>query len=276
VSTIILQLDPSEPKLWVAQQVQPPQTPHQAGVKVLGDNLDRDGVGIGIGMTALIFLGVIMWAIVQMSKNLDPAKIALKISDHIRETQDKLQQISSTTSGSDRKIVLRDYRRSMLKPICCLVFLQLLAPLPVQAADLKLTPTNRSNTLGNPIYSLKGYVNGVKKLQVDVVTGTAKTQKRDRHIGGNFAPLPDGKYKVEQPERRKMKAIGGTFIHLKPAFRTKRTELGIHWNPGFNQPGKQDGTAGCIGLTRKIDRDVVNKFVRKYKVRRMVVKIVKS
>lgn len=101
-----MQLDPSEPKLWVAQQVSAPQTLPHAGVKVLGDNLDRDGVGIGIGMTALIFLGVIMWAIVQMSKNLDPAKIALKISDHIRETQDKLQQISSTTSGSDRKIDL--------------------------------------------------------------------------------------------------------------------------------------------------------------------------
>lgn len=104
MSQIVLQLEPAEPKLWVAQQVPAPQTLPQAGVRVLGDSLDRDGVGIGIGMTALIFLGVIMWAIVQMSKNLDPAKIALKISDHIRETQDKLQQISSTTTTSDRKI----------------------------------------------------------------------------------------------------------------------------------------------------------------------------
>ena len=109
MSRIILQLEPAEPKLWVTQKVAAPQQAQslpQAGVRILGETIDRDGVGIGIGITALMFLAVATWAIVQMSKNLDPAKIALKVSDHIRETQDKLQQINSTTTSSDRKIDL--------------------------------------------------------------------------------------------------------------------------------------------------------------------------
>ena len=163
----------------------------------------------------------------------------------------------------------------MLKIIAFLLFVLhfFITPELATAAYLRLDRTNRTNNLGNPIYSLKGYNNGQKRLQVDAVSGTARTQRRDRHRGNNFAPLPDGKYAVGRPERRKTRAIGGTFIHIKPAFRTRRTELGIHWNPGFNQQGKRDGTAGCIGITRRIDRDRVNKFVRKYRVKRLVVKI---
>jgi ABC-type uncharacterized transport system ATPase subunit len=53
-----------------------------------------------------MLLGTGVWALVQISKNLDPVKIALQISSHIEKTQAKLDAIDQTTLGNDRKIEL--------------------------------------------------------------------------------------------------------------------------------------------------------------------------
>lgn len=104
----ILQLESSEPKRWVAQAA-PQQTtqtlPHQ-GLKLFGETLNIDGVGIGIGMTALLFLGIMAWAALQLAKNMNPAKIASEISQHMKQTECKLDRIDFATASSDRKIEL--------------------------------------------------------------------------------------------------------------------------------------------------------------------------
>jgi hypothetical protein len=112
----MLQLEPSEVDLWQSSliaQAKPepvtiakPESIQHQGVKILGETIDRDGVGMGIGLAALLMLGVVTWAIVQMSKNLDPAKIAAKISIYIKETEETLRRIDRGGSERDRKLDL--------------------------------------------------------------------------------------------------------------------------------------------------------------------------
>lgn len=150
----------------------------------------------------------------------------------------------------------------------------LLLSSPAHAAVLTLTPTHRSNALGNPIYSLSAYRDGTKQWRIDAVSGTNKSQQRDRHRGNNFAPLPDGSYDIGSIEPGFDREVGKRFVRLKPRFKTKRTHLGIHWDISFNRRNGYDGTAGCVGLTRRRDFDRAVVFIRKYKPRRFKVAIV--
>ena len=137
-------------------------------------------------------------------------------------------------------------------------------------------PDGRVNNFGNPIYVLELYVNGKRQAAFDAVSGTYKSQNRDRNIGANYAPLPDGDYGVSKTFiRSNIPEIGGTFISIFPSFPTNRRDLGIHLDPSFNKNG-YDGTAGCIGLTTSEDRDEINKFVAKYHPRNLSVEISSS
>jgi hypothetical protein len=149
----------------------------------------------------------------------------------------------------------------------------LLTSTPAVAALFTLTPTARSNTLGNPIYSLSAYRDGVRQFRVDAVSGTVRSQHRDRHIGDNFAPLPDGEYQVRQIEPGFIPEVGGEFVSIEPRFQTRRTRLGIHLDPSYNKRNGRDGTAGCVGITRRLDRDRVVRWVRRYHPRRLRVRI---
>jgi hypothetical protein len=148
-----------------------------------------------------------------------------------------------------------------------------LFPLPALAALLTLTPTHRSNALGNPIYSLSAYRDGVRQFRLDAVTGTNKSQQRDRHKGDNFAPLPDGNYDIAAIEPGFDREVGKTFVRLTPRFKTKRTHLGIHWDVSYNRRNGYDGTAGCVGLTRRKDYNRALGFIRRYKPTRFKVRI---
>lgn len=142
----------------------------------------------------------------------------------------------------------------------------LLLPYPALArALLVLTPTHRTNDLGNPIYTLNGYANGTKKLAVDTVTGTSRSQKRDRQTPNIYAPLPDGGYDLGTIEPGIGSDVGETFIRLRPRFKTRRTNLGIHWDVSANRRNGRDGTAGCIGTLSQKDMSRVRRFVRKYR-----------
>lgn len=148
-------------------------------------------------------------------------------------------------------------------------------PTPTLAANnlLTLTPTTRSNALGNPIYSLSAYRDGVRQFRLDAVTGTNKSQQRDRHKGNNFAPLPDGNYDIGAIEPGLDREVGKKFVRLKPRFTTRRTHLGIHWDISYNKRNGRDGTAGCIGLTKRRDFDRAVGFIKTYKPRRFKVAI---
>ncbi len=132
----------------------------------------------------------------------------------------------------------------------------------------------RENKLGNPVYTLEAYANGKKYRSFKAVTGTAYTQNRDRDRANVAAPLPDGLYKVSpQIVAGNVPEVGRTFVPIYPQFPTARNGLGIHLDPSFNQPNGNDGTAGCIGLIARADRDAFDRYILQYQPHKLVVKI---
>jgi predicted component of type VI protein secretion system len=132
----------------------------------------------------------------------------------------------------------------------------------------------RANQLGNPVYTLEAYANGQKYRSFKAVTGTAYTQNRDRDRANVAAPLPDGLYKVSpQIVAGNVPEVGRTFVPIYPQFPTARSGLGIHLDPSFNRSNGNDGTAGCIGLIARADRDAFDRYILQYQPRNLVVKI---
>ncbi len=133
---------------------------------------------------------------------------------------------------------------------------------------------NGTNDIGNPIYTLEIYIDGELDRRFNAVSGTATSQKADRNLGNNHAPLPDGLYDVNNwITPGTLREVDRTFIGIVPKFKTNRNDLGIHLDPSFNKRNGYDGTSGCIGLTTAEDRDALNNFVLKYRPRNLVVKI---
>jgi hypothetical protein len=139
---------------------------------------------------------------------------------------------------------------------------------------LVMRPTGKVNSYGNPIYQVAIFNNGRLVSSVNAVTGRAHTQNRNRNVAGTEAPLPNGQYRVAtnwvggtDPE------VGGRFLPITPLFSTGRSALGFHVDPSYNKNKKEDGTAGCIGLTTTAERDLLFKFVQEYKPRYLKVAI---
>jgi hypothetical protein len=139
---------------------------------------------------------------------------------------------------------------------------------------LLMRPTGQVNNYGNPIYQVAMFANGRLVSTVYAVTGRAHTQNRNRNTAGTEAPLPNGKYTVatrwtpgDSPE------VGGKFLPITPMFSTGRSALGFHVDPSYNRSLKEDGTAGCIGLTSVAERDTLFRFVQQYKPRYLQVSI---
>ncbi len=135
-------------------------------------------------------------------------------------------------------------------------------------------PEGRKNSLGNPIYKLEAYLDGKQYYSFDAVVGRAFTQNRNRHQSGTEAPLPNGTYSVSKNTiPGSIYEAGETFLPIYPHFKTGRSALGIHYDPSFNKNNGEDGTSGCIGLTRKEDRDNINRFTSQYHPQLLIVDI---
>lgn len=148
--------------------------------------------------------------------------------------------------------------------------------MPCQSSCLRLIrdKKNRKNSLGNPIYILEAYEKGQKIYAFQAVTGRTYSQNRNRDRSGSEAPLPDGKYIISSKiVAGLLVETGETFIPVYPTFSTNRTALGIHYDPSYNKNNGEDGTAGCIGLTKIGDRDKINQFVVQYKPKELIVLI---
>jgi hypothetical protein len=139
---------------------------------------------------------------------------------------------------------------------------------------LYLTPSGRYNAQNNPIYTLEVYRNGQRLYEFDTVVGRWNTQRRNRHVGGTEAPLPDGQYKVsDRSVPGTIPEVGGRFISIYPQFPTGRQGLGIHYDPSYNLANGEDGTSGCIGLTSKAHFATLQHFIETYHPRQLIVDI---
>jgi hypothetical protein len=145
---------------------------------------------------------------------------------------------------------------------------------------LSQSPNNPHNRFNNPIYKLTAYRDNTSNrvFQLDAVTGRGFTQSRNRYQSLTEAPLPDGSYAVaSRIVVGTIREVGGTMVPIFPkqGFNPKmrRTALGIHWDPSFDKDKKEDGTSGCIGLTKKGDYHRVRDFILKYRPRSLEVQI---
>lgn len=139
---------------------------------------------------------------------------------------------------------------------------------------MKLVPSGRNNKFGNPIYSLKLWHEGQLVFSYDAVSGRAHTQGRNRHVAGTEAPLPNGKYRLaKNTQAGTHPEVGGIFLPIYPTFQTGRSHLGIHYDPSYEKDSKEDGTAGCIGLTSREERDAVLRSVRQLRPQFLLVEI---
>lgn len=133
-----------------------------------------------------------------------------------------------------------------------------------------LKKSDKVNKFGNQIWLLT--TPGCKSFKV--VTGRSDTQKLDRNQSGNHSPLPPGSYRIGGTHSTKglNPELGGTwFIDLIPNFSTKRSELGIHWDPSYERDKTEDGTAGCVALTNSADLDLIEAVIREYKIHTLLV-----
>ena len=147
------------------------------------------------------------------------------------------------------------------------------APPPCNTC-LRLVKSSNSNSLDNPLYTLEAYSEGKLMHSFNAVTGRAYTQTRNRDQSGTEAPLPDGNYSVSSTTIPGASAeVGEIFLPVYPQFQTGRSALGIHYDPSFNKSNGEDGTAGCIALTNKKNRDAINQFVASHKPQLLIVKI---
>jgi hypothetical protein len=141
-------------------------------------------------------------------------------------------------------------------------------------AFIKMVATGKVNSFGNPIYEVLLYNNSNLVSRLQAVTGRAHTQSKDRNVGNNEAPLPNGRYRVATSWVNGTTAeVGGRFLPITPLFRTGRTDLGFHVDPSYNRDRKEDGTAGCIGLVSVSDRDILFNFARQYRPQYLDVQI---
>jgi len=143
-----------------------------------------------------------------------------------------------------------------------------------QGSYMTLTPTGRTNALGNPLYELRLYANGQSKGTYTTVSGRAYTQNRNRHQAGTEAPLPNGNYKVARTSvAGTIAEAGDRFLAIHPLFKTGRSALGIHYDPSFEKNNGEDGTSGCIGLTNRVELEEVLNYVRIYQPQYLEVNI---
>jgi len=141
-------------------------------------------------------------------------------------------------------------------------------------SNMTLERTERTNALGNPLYLLKLFYPDGRVREFNTVTGRADTQNKKREQPGTQAPLPDGKYTVaRQPIRATIPEAGKDFLPIQPLFRTRRTSLGIHYDPSFEKNNGEDGTSGCIGLTNREDLEEVLNYVQTYQPQYLQVQI---
>lgn len=101
----MLRLHPSEQGGWEIQRQSLALTgASDRAIDLLTKTSTRDGMGLGFGICAVMFLAAIAWFIRDLTIKLDPANVALQVTKHIQKTEQLLTDIDRTTEGTDGKV----------------------------------------------------------------------------------------------------------------------------------------------------------------------------
>ncbi|MBW4606072.1 MAG: SH3 domain-containing protein [Hassallia sp. WJT32-NPBG1] len=133
--------------------------------------------------------------------------------------------------------------------------------------------------------SSKTISGGLRVYETRLIDGTGKVVKTVRaisgrankqtpsHIANSQAPLPFGIYTFTYPGIVEFKGgeFGGVWSPVIPAFKTGRTELGIHYDPSALLQNANSGTVGCFATPTVEERDTMTNFIRTYKPTHFIV-----
>lgn len=138
-----------------------------------------------------------------------------------------------------------------------------------------ITGSDDENSLGNPLWNVQIYVDGVLQETLRTVSGQVGTQDLDRNTRGNLSPSPDGEYRLQTfpgiplPAGNPNPQLGGVWLPYFPKFPTNRSGLGFHVDPGWG--GAKDGTAGCHAFRTLSEYNVLLDYVIKHKIDTLVI-----
>lgn len=104
MSRIALRLHPSEQGGWEIQRQSLALSSSERAIDLFDKVSTRDGMGLGFGICAIMFLAAIAWFIRDLAIKLDPANVALQVTKHIHKTEQLLTSIDRTTEGTDDKV----------------------------------------------------------------------------------------------------------------------------------------------------------------------------
>jgi len=143
----------------------------------------------------------------------------------------------------------------------------------IKAARVVAARSSKTISGGLRVYETR-LIDGTGKVvkTVRAISGRANKQTPS-HIANSQAPLPFGIYTFTYPGIVEFKGgeFGGVWSPVIPAFKTGRTELGIHYDPSALLQNANSGTVGCFATPTVEERDTMTNFIRTYKPTHFIV-----
>jgi hypothetical protein len=143
----------------------------------------------------------------------------------------------------------------------------------IKGARVVANRSSKTISGGLRVYETR-LIDGTGKVikTVRAVSGRANNQTPS-HIANSQAPLPFGIYTFTYPGTVEFKGgeFGGVWSPVTPAFKTGRTELGIHYDPSALLQNANSGTVGCFATPTVEERDTMTNFIRTYKPTHFIV-----
>ena len=147
-------------------------------------------------------------------------------------------------------------------------------PRPNQTAKVVATQTNEIIAGGLKVYRTE-LIDGNGKVinTVRCVSGRIGNQT-PTDVPGSQSPIPFGTFTFNKPGNIEARGgeFGGVWSPVTPTFSTRRSGMGVHYDPSAFKNNSQSGTAGCLGTATIEERDIMSNFIRTYKPTHLIVK----
>lgn len=144
---------------------------------------------------------------------------------------------------------------------------------PTGTAKVVATQTNETIGGGLKVYRTQLIDNTGKVVNtVRCVSGRVGNQTPTNQPGSQ-SPIPFGVYTFDKPGSIEVAGgeFGGVWSPVTPTFPTRRSGIGVHYDPSAFKNNSQTGTAGCLGTPTIEEREIMSNFIRTYKPTHLIV-----
>ncbi|HEY9849761.1 MAG TPA: SH3 domain-containing protein [Leptolyngbyaceae cyanobacterium] len=144
---------------------------------------------------------------------------------------------------------------------------------PTGTAKVVATQTNETIGGGLKVYRTQLIDNTGKVVNtVRCVSGRIGNQTPTNQPGSQ-SPIPFGVFKFDKPGSVEAAGgeFGGVWSPVTPTFPTRRSGMGVHYDPSALKNNSQTGTAGCLATPTIEEREIMTNFIRTYKPTHLIV-----